>query len=133
MNDGVINIAQLHGDEDNDYIDRLRDLTDGVCPIIKAFKVRSENDILKASGSSADLVLLDSGTGSGKSFDVSLIGSFARPYLLAGGLTPDNVAEAVRTLRPYGVDVSSGIETDGHKDPDRMRKFMEAVRAAGQN
>lgn len=133
LNDGVINIAQLHGDEDNDYIDRLRVLTDGVCPIIKAFKVCSENDILKASGSSADLVLLDSGTGSGKNFDVSLIGSFARPYLLAGGLTPDNVAEAVRTLRPYGVDVSSGIETDGHKDPDRMRKFMEAVRAAGQN
>ena len=65
LNDGVINIAQLHGDEDNDYIDRLRDLTDGVCPIIKAFKVCSENDILKASGSSADLVLLDSGTGSG--------------------------------------------------------------------
>ena len=54
--------------------------------------------------------------------------SVHRPYLLAGGLTPENVTEAVKTLQPFGVDVSSGIETDGHKDPEKMRKFLDTVR-----
>ena len=76
----------------------------------------------------ADLILLDSGTGSGRSFDWSLIGQSKRPWILAGGLGPDNVAEAAARFHPYAVDLSSGAETDGWKDPMKMRACVEAVR-----
>jgi phosphoribosylanthranilate isomerase len=76
-------------------------------------------------------VLLDAGTGgTGTCFDWSLIQSLERPYFLAGGLGPENVADAVKTLHPFAVDVSSGIETDGAKDPEKMKDFVRAVRAA---
>lgn len=126
LNDGVIDIAQLHGSEDEDYIKLLRSLTDK--PIIKAFRIRSGEDIERAEESSADYVLLDSGMGTGKLFDWSLIKSIKRPYFLAGGLDCDNVGEAVRTLRPYAVDVSSGIETDGLKDNEKMAAFVAIAR-----
>ena len=76
------------------------------------------------------MILLDSGAGTGSMFDWSLIRSVRRPYFLAGGLNPENVGQAVRTLRPFGVDVSSGIETDGRKDPEKMAAFAAAVRKA---
>ena len=72
--------------------------------------------------------MLDSGTGTGQAFNWSLIHDFTRPYFLAGGLTPENVREAVNTLHPFAVDVSSGIETDGLKDRAKMAAFVEAVR-----
>ena len=127
LNGGVIDLAQLHGGEDEEYISRLRALTDK--PLIKAFRVDTPADLEAARASSADLVLLDNGPGgTGSAFDWSLLKGFERPYLLAGGLGPENAAEAVRALRPWGVDVSSGIETGGVKDPDKMRKFVEEVR-----
>ncbi|MCR4589093.1 MAG: phosphoribosylanthranilate isomerase [Lachnospiraceae bacterium] len=129
LNTGVIRIAQLHGDEDEEYIRHLRSLTKG--EIWKAFCIRSEEDIQKAEDSTADLVLLDSGTGTGRAFNWELIGNMKRPYLLAGGLSPDNVEEALHFLHPYGVDVSSGIERDGRKDPDKMAAFAAAVRKDG--
>lgn len=126
LNDGVIDIAQLHGDESEEYISRLRKLTDK--PIIKAFNVTEEKDISLAIKSAADFVLLDSPlAGSGTQFDWELLKNFGRPYFLAGGLNPDNVSGAVRDLKPYAVDVSSGIETDGVKDFDKMKRFA-AVR-----
>ena len=73
-------------------------------------------------------MLLDSGTGTGKVFDWSLLSGITRPYFLAGGLSPENVGEAVTALHPYAVDVSSGIETDGRKDPEKIRRFAEIVR-----
>lgn len=105
---------------------RLRKLTDK--PLIQAFRIRAESDIANAGLSSADYVLLDSGAGTGKAFDWRLIRGFKKPFFLAGGLDPDNAGEAVRQLHPYGVDVSSGIETDGVKDKHKMAAFAAAVR-----
>ena len=126
LRDQIIDMAQLHGGEDEAYIARLRQLTDR--PIIQAFRVETARDIEKVEQSTADYVLLDSGAGTGKVFDWDLIQNITRPYFLAGGLDPHNVADAVKTRRPYGVDVSSGIETGGRKDKDKMAAFVAAVR-----
>lgn len=126
LSSGIIDVAQLHGTEDEEYILALRKLTDK--PIIKAFRIESEYDIIKAEESSADYVLLDSGKGTGKVFDWKLLQNIRRPYFLAGGLSPDNAEEAIEALHPYALDVSSGIETDGYKDEKKMRAFVHAVR-----
>ena len=131
LNKGTIDMAQLHGSEDEEYISRLRSLTDK--PLIKAIKVQSKADIEAADESSADYVLLDSGAGTGMTFNWQLIKGIKRPYFLAGGLTPENVAEAVKALNPYAVDVSSGIETDGLKDEAKMADFVSIVRKESYN
>lgn len=123
---GIIDIAQLHGDEDEDYIAELRLLTDKT--IIKAFRIKTANDIKILEQSTADDILLDSGAGTGTVFDWELLKSIQRPYFLAGGLDARNVASAIKTLHPYAVDVSSGIETDGVKDKTEMAAFVAAVR-----
>ena len=124
---GIIDIAQLHGKEDAAYIRRLRQLTKQ--PLIQAFRIDTPADVAAAQASTADYVLLDSGAGgTGTSFDWSLLQNIQRPYFLAGGLTPENVGGAVATLHPYAVDVSSGIETDGAKDKEKMTQFVRAVR-----
>lgn len=126
LDDGIIDIAQLHGNEDEDYIKELKNKSGK--QVIKAFKIRSEDDLKLAEESSADMVLLDSGMGTGKTFDWDLIGSVSRPYFLAGGLGVDNAEEAVRKLHPYALDVSSGIETEGIKDRNKMAAFAANVR-----
>lgn len=127
---GVIDIAQLHGRENQSYIGELRKLTDK--PLVKAFAVRGEQDIRAACESSADFVLLDAGSGgTGKAFDWKFLAKMERPYFLAGGLDPLTVGEAAGRWRPYAVDVSSGIETDGYKDAQKMRAFVDAVRRVG--
>ena len=130
LNRDTIQIAQLHGHEDEAYIRALRGLTDRT--IWKAFKITAPTDLKAADVSSADLVLLDNGPGgTGEAFDWTLLREFhARPYVLAGGLNPENAAEAIAALRPFGLDVSSGIETEGRKDPGKMEKFVRAVREA---
>ncbi len=126
LRDQIIDVAQLHGGEDEAYIARLRQLTD--MPIIQAFRVKTARDVERIEQSTADYVLLDSGAGTGTVFDWDLIQNVTRPYFLAGGLDPYNVADAVKTRRPYGVDVSSGIETGGRKDKTKMAAFVAAVR-----
>lgn len=126
LHSGIIDIAQLHGSEDEDYIGRLKRLADK--PIIKAFQVETESDIADAKQCSADYILLDSGAGTGMMFDWNLLKNIRRPYFLAGGLSPDNVGKAVATLHPFAVDVSSGIETGGTKDKEKMAAFVAAVR-----
>lgn len=126
LKENVIDIAQLHGSEDEEYIRTLRTLTDK--KIIKAFCIRDESDIISANESEADYVLLDSGYGTGNVFDWSLIKKIKRPYFLAGGLGAENVAQAIKELQPFAVDVSSKIETDGLKDKEKMRNFVFAVR-----
>lgn len=127
LNAGVIDIAQLHGGEDEAYIRSLRAITDK--PVIKAFRVETEQDILAARDSSAEGVLLDSGAGgTGTVFDWTLIQRLERPYFLAGGLGLHNIQAALDTLHPYAVDVSSGIETDGLKDRGKMETFVRIVR-----
>lgn len=124
---GTIGIAQLHGSEDEAYIRRLRSLTDR--PIIKAFRIDTAQDIAAARASTADFVLLDSGSGgTGTAFDWTSLQSARRPYFLAGGLDAGNVGRAVALLHPYAVDVSSGIETDGVKDKSKMNEFINSVR-----
>ena len=131
LRDGVIDIAQLHGGEDGAYVSALRRLTDR--PIIQAFRVDSEADVTAAQESTADMILLDAGSGgTGTAFDWSLLRNIRRPYFLAGGLHPGNVREAVERLSSYAVDVSSGIETGGRKDPAKMAAFVEAVRTGAR-
>ena len=128
VNENIIDIIQLHGNSKNEnelYIKNLRKLTDKI--IIKAFKIKSQKDIDEAEKNIADYVLLDSGTGTGKIFDWKLI-SLSRPYFLAGGLNPENISEAIKTLKPFAVDVSSGIETENFKDKNKMSEFISAVR-----
>lgn len=130
LNDGVIDWAQLHGQEDETYLAALRKLT--AKPILQAFRVETQADVVRAAASSADGILLDNGAGgTGETFDWSLVRGCARPFVLAGGLTPKNVAEAIAQVRPYAVDTSSGVETAGWKDREKMRRFVQAVRAAG--
>jgi tryptophan synthase beta chain len=126
LGEGIIDIAQLHGSEDEEYISRLRSLTGK--PIIKAFRIKGSEDAALVNASGADYVLLDSGAGDGKLLDRNLIKDIKRPYFLAGGLSPENVKEAIDEINPFAVDVSSGIETDKKKDPDKMIKFVKTVR-----
>ena len=136
LNEGTIDIAQLHGAEDEAYIRRLRQITDK--PVIKAFRLgtadgaaeQARKVLSEAMASTADMVLLDSGAGTGMVLNWEFLKGFPREYFLAGGLTPENVGEAVSMLRPAAVDVSSGIETDGVKDAAKMQRFVAAVREA---
>ena len=129
LNSSVIDIVQLHGKESEEYIQELRTLTDK--PILKAFRIESEQDVLRANASCADGILLDSGAGTGTVFDWTWLARIDRPYFLAGGLDSKNVSKAIRAWNPYAVDVSSGIETDGIKDKNKMAAFVCAVRKEG--
>ncbi len=126
LNRGTIDIAQLHGSEDEAYVRHLRTLTRK--PLIQVFRIREQKDLEAAACSSAESVLLDAGKGDGITFDWNLLRDFTRPYFLAGGLTPENVSAAIDQLHPYAVDISSGIETNGIKDAEKMTAFVKAVR-----
>ena len=120
-----LDVIQLHGQEDEEYVSALRRIWHG--PIWKAFRVRSAEDLTGAEASSADEILLDNGYGTGEAFDWSLAAGFHRPFLLAGGLTPENISRAIRELGPKLLDVSSGVETDGFKDRDKIRAAVLAA------
>lgn len=122
VKNGIIDMIQLHGSEPEEQVRRLK----RKAPVIRAFRIRSVLDLEAARKTRADMVLLDAGAGEGKTFDWSLTAGFDRPYILAGGLTPENVRSAA-ALQPWGLDVSSGIETRGRKDPGKMQAFMEAA------
>ena len=127
LNEDLLDIAQLHGQEDAAYIARLRSLTPK--PLWQAFRVEDAASLAAAARSTADMVLLDSGAGgTGTVFNWKLLQGFPRPYILAGGLDADNAADAAARLHPYAVDVSSGIETAGKKDSAKMAAFAAAVR-----
>lgn len=122
-----VDIVQLHGSEDEAYIAEVKRRLRR--PVIKAFKVETKEDIRAASASGADFIMFDSGAGTGRTFPWELIEDPGRDFFLAGGLDPDNAAEAAGALKPYCLDVSSGVETDGIKDRDKIRRFIEAVRS----
>jgi len=128
VNDGIIDMVQLHGNESDEYIAELREKTHEGLEIIKVFKVDGPEKLEAAEKSTADMIMFDPGLGYGNTFNWECLKNFPRKYILAGGLNPENVAEAVKTLKPYGVDVSSGIESDGKKDPDKMAAFYKAAR-----
>ncbi len=120
--EGIIDIAQLHGKEDAGFIRTLQEQTGR--PVWKAFQIAEGSDLKAIEDSPADMVLLDASKGSGQTFDWSLALRVKRPFLLAGGLTPDNIRRAVDQVHPFGVDVSSGVETDGNKDKEKVRTFI---------
>ena len=126
LNEGTIQIAQLHGQEDEAYIRRIQKNTGH--QVIKVFSVKTAQDIENALKSPADYILLDQGGGgTGQTFDWSLIPEIDRPFFLAGGLGADNLETAVRTIHPYAVDLSSSVETDGMKDRDKILKAVQLV------
>ncbi len=126
---GIIDIAQLHGSEDDAYVRELKERTHK--PVIQAFRIRNPEDAKNAERSPADYVLLDSGAGTGTVFDWRYAKLVKRPYFIAGGLASWNAGAAVKLLRPFAVDVSSGIETEGAKDYEKMAAFAAAVRKEG--
>ena len=127
--EGVIQIVQLHGAESEEYIGRLKALIPSVS-VWQAFRVRTSEDLAASQKSSADLILLDNGYGTGETFDWSLISGMTRPFLLAGGLTPQNIPQAIARFAPYAVDISSGVETEKQKDRDKILAAVAAVREA---
>ena len=127
--------VQLHGDEDETFIQSLKERTN--VEIWKAVQIRSAADIEKWIDSSADILLFDAyhkdeRGGTGEVFDWSSLDAFERPFMLAGGIDSTNVARAIRTVRPYGIDISSGIETNGVKDDEKITAFTKIVKSIGR-
>ncbi len=125
FNQGIIDIAQLHGHETEEDVETLK--AAGV-PVIRTFRDINPQSLKKAEASHADYVLFDAGMGQGAVFDWKLIQGVKRPFFLAGGLHLGNVRGAIDMLNPYAVDVSSGVEPDGFKAPEKMREFIQRVR-----
>ncbi len=120
-----LDVIQLHGHEENDYILHLKEQTD--LPVWKAFRIRNQDDLKAAENSAADEILLDNGYGTGQAFDWSLASGFTRPFILAGGLTPELIPDALKMTGVKLIDISSGVETDRVKD---RNKIIAAVKAA---
>jgi len=132
LKQGTIQIAQLHGDEREEEIRKIRAISGK--PVIKAVKVQSRQDVEAWLDSEADSLLFDSGMGTGQTFDWSLLSGMRREFFLAGGLNADNLRKVMESvsfmgdLRPYAVDLSSGVETNGFKDRDKMQEVVKLVR-----
>ena len=126
-----LDAVQLHGDEDEAFIQSLKERTN--VEVWKAVQIRSAADAEAWIDSRADMLLFDAyhkdeRGGMGEVFDWSSLDEFERPFMLAGGIDSTNVARAIRTVRPYGIDISSGIETEGVKDDEKIKAFTNIVR-----
>ncbi len=134
---GIVDYIQLHGDENNQYIEALKkELRKADCqkPIIKAIRVKDADSLAVMQKLNSDFFLLDTYSdegygGTGKSFDWSLTHNISRPFFLAGGLNLENAAEAITGARPFCLDVSSGVETEGYKDRNKIIKLVELIRS----
>ena len=134
-NEANLDAVQLHGDEDEAFIQSLKERTN--VEVWKAVQIRSAADVEKWIDSSADMLLFDAyhkdeRGGTGEVFDWSSLDAFERPFMLAGGIDSTNVARAIRTVRPYGIDISSGIETNGVKDDEKIKAFTKIVKSIGR-
>ena len=137
--DGIIEMAQLHGDEDEKYIRNLKDKsieeTGKQIPVINAIEIKDgadyNDELLKWRDSASDYFILDSGKGSGKTFDWSLLDKesefFKNSIFLAGGLNSENLALAIEEFNPFAVDLSSSVETDGFKDEEKIKEIIEIM------
>lgn len=136
----IIDIAQLHGQESEEQLRKIREQTGK--PVIRAVKVTEETNLQEAYQTEADYILLDNGMGSGKPFPWDVILQQLaqeelqekirrKPFFLAGGISPENMEQAAKAFRPYALDLSSSVETDGVKDPEKIRKLMETIRKRG--
>ena len=134
-NETNLDAVQLHGDEDEAFIQSLKERTN--VEVWKAVQIRSAADVEEWIDSSADMLLFDAyhkdeRGGTGEVFDWSSLDAFERPFMLAGGIDSTNVARAIRTVRPYGIDISSGIETNGVKDDEKIKAFTKIVNSIGR-
>ena len=134
-NEANLDAVQLHGDEDEAFIQSLKERTN--VEVWKAVQIRSAADVEKWIDSSAEMLLFDAyhkdeRGGTGEVFDWSSLDAFERPFMLAGGIDSTNVARAIRTVRPYGIDISSGIETNGVKDDEKITAFIKIVKSIGR-
>ena len=134
-NETNLDAVQLHGDEDEAFIQSLKERTN--VEVWKAVQIRSAADVEEWIDSSADMLLFDAyhkdeRGGTGEVFDWSSLDAFERPFMLAGGIDSTNVARAIRTVRPYGIDISSGIETNGVKDDEKITAFTKIVKSIGR-
>ena len=134
-NEANLDAVQLHGDEDEAFIQSLKERTN--VEVWKAVQIRTAADAEKWIDSSADMLLFDAyhkdeRGGTGEVFDWSSLDAFERPFMLAGGIDSTNVARAIRTVRPYGIDISSGIETNGVKDDEKITAFTKIVKSIGR-
>ncbi|MDU6768616.1 MAG: indole-3-glycerol phosphate synthase TrpC, partial [Veillonella sp.] len=134
-NEANLDAVQLHGDEDETFIQSLKERTN--VEVWKAVQIRSAADAEAWIDSSADMLLFDAyhkdeRGGTGEVFDWSSLDAFERPFMLAGGIDSTNVARAIRTVRPYGIDISSGIETNGVKDDKKITAFTKIVKSIGR-
>lgn len=135
LQEGIIQGVQLHGEEEEAYVLKLKQEMEKLGTksfLWQAFILKEEKDIERANASHADLILLDGGKGEGKEAEAGLLQKIQRPYILAGGLSPENVVEKIKAFSPYGLDVSSGIEEQGEegirKSPEKMQSFIRLVR-----
>ena len=134
-NEANLDAVQLHGDEDEAFIQSLKERTN--VEVWKAIQIRSAADVEEWIDSSADMLLFDAyhkdeRGGTGEVFDWSSLDAFERPFMLAGGIDSTNVARAIRTVRSYGIDISSGIETNGVKDDEKITAFTKIVKSIGR-
>ena len=134
-NEANLDAVQLHGDEDETFIQSLKERTN--VEVWKAIQIRTAADTEKWIDSSVDMLLFDAyhkdeRGGTGEVFDWSSLDAFERPFMLAGGIDSTNVARAIRTVRPYGIDISSGIETNGVKDDEKITAFTKIVKSIGR-
>lgn len=138
---GTVDYLQLHGDEDAAYEDALfeRLLKNGIRnpqeKCIKAFRIKGTEDFRNPAETKCRWLLLDAYSrklpgGTGERFSWDLIQGMDREFFLAGGISIENIEQAIRDVRPYAVDVSSSLETDGVKDKEKIREFMEKVRSS---
>ena len=127
--DGIIDIAQLHGNEDENYICDLKKKTQNKLKVIKAIEISQNTDLSKYDDYNSDYLLLDSGKGSGKTFDWNLIKKdLKKDFFLAGGLNSSNILQAISEFNPYAVDLSSALEVDGFKDENKIKEIMEIIK-----
>ena len=125
---GIIDMAQLHGHEDENYIASLKEKTNRKLQIINAIEMSEDIDLNECADTQADYLLLDSGKGSGKTFDWRLIRKdLKKEFFLAGGLDISNIRQAIMEFEPYAVDLSSSLETDGFKDENKIKEIMEVI------
>ena len=127
LRDGSLWAAQLHGNEDEEYIEKIQNMTGK--HVIKAFSIKTPEDVKRALKSPAHYILLDQGIGgTGEAFDWNLVPPVKRPFFLAGGLAPENLRAAIAALHPWAVDISSSLETNGKKDPEKIRRLFRMLR-----
>lgn len=132
-NCGIIDIVQLHGDEDENYISELKKIIAKNIEIIKAVRVKNKNDIKAQDSQLIDYLLLDTYEegiygGSGKVFDHDLIPKVNKKIFIAGGINEINIIKIINKVKPYSVDISSGVETDGFKDEQKIKTIIDIIR-----